>query len=83
MKMVFPKKSIKANYKRGKTLKEILIPPSFPSTKNVIVDSINNYNKTIIIMTIIILWFSILPLNVLQQLSTIKVKDLYLVIVSM
>ena len=48
MKMAFPKKSIKANYKRGKTLKEILIPPSFPSTKNLIIDSVNNYNKTVL-----------------------------------
>ena len=37
MKIVFPEKSIKTIYKRGKNLKQILSPSSFPSTKNLIV----------------------------------------------
>ena len=45
MKIVFQEKSIKAIYKRGKNFKEILSPSSFPSTKNLIVGSINNCNK--------------------------------------
>ena len=45
MKMVFPEKSIRATYRRGKNLKEILSPSSFPSTKNLIVGSISNCNK--------------------------------------
>ena len=43
--MVFPEKSIKAVYKWGKNLKEILSPSSFPSTKNLIVGSISTCNK--------------------------------------
>ena len=42
MKMVFLEKAI---YKRGKNLKEILSPSSFPSTKNLIVGSISTCNK--------------------------------------
>ena len=45
MKVVFPEKSIKAIYKRGKNLKETLSPSSFPSTKNLIVGLISNCNK--------------------------------------
>ena len=45
MKIVFPEKSIKAIYKRGKNLTEILSPASFPSTKNLIVGSISNRIK--------------------------------------
>ena len=45
MKIVFPDKSIKAIYKRGKNLKEILSPSSFPSTKNLTVGSISNCKK--------------------------------------
>ena len=45
MKIVFPEKSIKAIYKRGKNLTEILAISSFPSTKNLIVGSISNCNK--------------------------------------
>ena len=45
MKMVFPEKSIRATYKKGKNLKEILSPSSFRSTKNLIVGSISNCNK--------------------------------------
>ena len=46
MNIVFPDKSIKAIYKRGKNLKEILSPSSFPSTKNLTVGSISNYKKS-------------------------------------
>ena len=45
MKVVFPEKSIKAIYKRGKNLKETLSPSSFPSTKNLIVGLISNCNS--------------------------------------
>ena len=45
MKIVFPEKSIEAIYKRSKNLKEILSSASFSLTKNLIVDSISNYNK--------------------------------------
>ena len=45
MKMLFPEKSIRATYKKGKNLKEILSPSSFRSTKNLIVGSISNCNK--------------------------------------
>ena len=45
MKIIFTEKSMKAIYKRGKSLKEILTPSSFPSTKNLIVGSISNCNK--------------------------------------
>ena len=45
MKIAFPEKSIKAIYKRGKNLKEMLSPSSFPSTKNLIVGSVNKCNK--------------------------------------
>ena len=45
MKIAFPEKSIKAIYRRGKNLKEILSTSSFPPTKNLIVGSIKNYNK--------------------------------------
>ena len=45
MNILFPEKSIKAIYKRGKTLKDILCPSPFPSTKNLIFGSISNCNK--------------------------------------
>ena len=45
MKYFLPEKSIKAIYKRGKNLKEILSPSSFPSTKHLIVGSVSNCNK--------------------------------------
>ena len=48
MKIVFPEKSIKAIYKKGNNLKEILTPSSFLHhfhQKNLIVCSISNCNK--------------------------------------
>ena len=45
MKIAYPEKSIKAIYKRGKNLKEILSPSSFPSTKSLIVGSISSCNR--------------------------------------
>ena len=45
MKIVFLENTIKAFYKRGNNLKEILSPSSFPLTKNLIVGSISNCNK--------------------------------------
>ena len=45
MKMIFPEKSTKRIYKRGKNVTEILSLSSFPSTKNLIVGSIGNCNK--------------------------------------
>ena len=80
-KLVIPERSIKTVYKRGKNMKEILSPSSFPLTKNLIVGSISNCNNRYDICTK--LWFLVLPLNALQQVSTKKLKELYLVIVSM
>ena len=45
MTIAFPEKSIKAIYKRGKNLQEILSFFSFPSTKNLIGGSISNSNN--------------------------------------
>ena len=44
-KLVIPERSIKTVYKRGKNMKEILSPSSFPLTKNLIVGSISNCNN--------------------------------------
>ena len=67
MKIPFSGKSIKAIYKRGKNLKEIF--QSATVTKDALYALIS--------------WFLIIPLNVQQQVSTIKLKKLYFVIVSM
>ena len=45
MKIVFPEKSIKAIYKRGKNLKKCLSLSLFPSTKKLTLGSISNCNK--------------------------------------
>ena len=79
--MVFPEKSIKAIYRRGKNLKEILSPLSFPSTKNLIVGSISNCSKRLDICTNFMVFDTTFKCTAIGK--TIKLNEVYLVIVSM
>ena len=81
MKIVFPDKSIKAIYKRRKNLKEILSPSSFPSTKNLAVGSISNCKKRCDICTNFMVFDNTFKCTATDKYY--KVKELYLVIVSM
>ena len=81
MKMIFLEKSIKGIYKRGKNVTEILSPSSFPSTKNLIFGLIGNCNKRCDICTNFMVFDT--TFNCTETVISIKLKELYLLTVSM